>query len=625
MRYNFLRCFALEISNTMRFRIILLITLYLLCSCGKATNTPEEEFAKYMHEAGIQKNDTPTEKINKLLQLASKYERKGIATNDSAAYFLRAANLESVNRQRLEFPANEGNFLLSPNLAHPKEMAEARRKYEEGMDSAAKEFIGAKCVYEATVEVAVKAYGEEDRQVIKILKLWADHCKRIRSSAYYKGVDLGQYIRILQASIDMKESIAKFGVGKPDVIKPTLRCSKLIWGHASSEYPSLLGRNKSEYNNSYDEFKQKREKGYSLFQKAAKYLEHADPAKLPVPDKRSELQIRAIAHHYWELAETIYKEIPSKRTVDELKIDLSRDGILELLSMTMDLYRKTITVYEDKLFNGVRKKEWEREYMNLITDISRAVNLAKELDSSEKIVNDTIMKAAMERYEEFNKSGVKPAIRGIDSGPPKFDEEEIKEFFSLWERFWNLPYKKRNEIEYFLESWTDYTRDKRGFELNYKEKLFYYYARDSFEGRDFSDFLDMLKRKEVMLKYTNSDKEKSTSKKQVQTKKNTDKKVIRGWLGVEIKDISPELADAFNVSTSEGVLISKVQESSPAQKAGMKSDDIVVAYNGKSIRDVKYLKNVVAQTKVNETVEVKILRNGKQKTLPVKIEGQPAK
>lgn len=590
----------------MRFRIILLITLCLLSSCGKATNKPDGEFAKYMHEAGIKKDDTPTEKINKLLKLTDLYAIQGQMGYMQAQNFMAASGLAT---------ADSGI-----------KYAEDGRIYEEMKDDAARKYFSASSTYNAAVEVAVEAYGEEDRRVIKVLSLWADYCETNRVPASYKGEDLRETTRLLQASIDMKEAIAKFGIGKPEVIEPTLRYSKLRWECAKRKYS-----NHKFYVSSYDNRlldnkynKEEMEEGYSLFQKAAKSLENADPAKLPVPDERSELQMRAIAHHYWELAETMFECLPSKKIVDDMRIDHFRYWVLELFSMTMDLYRKTIPVYEDKLFNGVRKKEWEREYMNLITDISRAVNFAKELDCSKEIVNDTIMKAAMERYEEFKRSGVKPAIRGKDSGPPKFDEEEIKEFFSMWKKFWNLSHKKRKEIEDYLETWTDYTRDKRRLELNYKEKLFYYYARSAFKGRDFWDFLDLLNRKEVMLEYTNSDKEKSTSKKQVLVK-NPDKKVLRGWLGVEIQDISPELAEAFNVSISEGVLISKVQESSPAQKAGMKSGDIVVAYNGKLIRDVKYLRNVVAQTKVNETVEVKILRNGKQKMLPVKIGGQPVK
>lgn len=101
-------------------------------------------------------------------------------------------------------------------------------------------------------------------------------------------------------------------------------------------------------------------------------------------------------------------------------------------------------------------------------------------------------------------------------------------------------------------------------------------------------------------------------------------KVTRGWLGVVIQDINPALADSFNVSVTEGVIISDVQENSPAEKGGIKAGDIVVEYNGKPVRDVNHLRNIVAQTKAGEKAEVKVLRDGKEKTLTIEIGEQPA-
>jgi serine protease Do len=101
-------------------------------------------------------------------------------------------------------------------------------------------------------------------------------------------------------------------------------------------------------------------------------------------------------------------------------------------------------------------------------------------------------------------------------------------------------------------------------------------------------------------------------------------KVVRGWLGVVIQDIDPALAKSFNVTVTEGVLVSDVQDNSPAKEAGFERGDIVIEYDGKSIRDVNHLRNTVAQTEINKKIKVKVLRDGKEKELTVKIGEQPS-
>ncbi|MDN3512938.1 MAG: DegQ family serine endoprotease [Candidatus Brocadia sp.] len=101
-------------------------------------------------------------------------------------------------------------------------------------------------------------------------------------------------------------------------------------------------------------------------------------------------------------------------------------------------------------------------------------------------------------------------------------------------------------------------------------------------------------------------------------------KVTRGWLGVVIQDIDPALAKSFNVTVTEGVLISDVQDNSPAKEAGFVRGDIVIEYDGKPIRDVNHLRNVVAQTEIGKKVTAKVLRDGKEQELTIKIAEQPA-
>ncbi len=84
------------------------------------------------------------------------------------------------------------------------------------------------------------------------------------------------------------------------------------------------------------------------------------------------------------------------------------------------------------------------------------------------------------------------------------------------------------------------------------------------------------------------------------------------------------LAEQFGVKVTEGVLISDVQDDSPAKEAGFERGDIVIEYGNKEVGDVNRLRNIVAQTKVGEKVKVKVLRKEKEKVLTVKIGEQPS-
>ncbi len=96
-------------------------------------------------------------------------------------------------------------------------------------------------------------------------------------------------------------------------------------------------------------------------------------------------------------------------------------------------------------------------------------------------------------------------------------------------------------------------------------------------------------------------------------------KVIRGWLGVEIQDLTPELARSFGLKQATGVLISNILPNSPAEKAGLKHGDIIVAYNGKPVKNGYEISRLVAETRPGTLATLKIIRDGKEKTLKVKI------
>ncbi len=96
-------------------------------------------------------------------------------------------------------------------------------------------------------------------------------------------------------------------------------------------------------------------------------------------------------------------------------------------------------------------------------------------------------------------------------------------------------------------------------------------------------------------------------------------KVSRGWLGVNVQDLTPELAEAFHVKENKGALVADVVKSGPAERAGIKRGDIIVLYDGKLVTDASTLRNLVALTHVGKKVSVEIIRKGKHKTLSVKI------
>jgi serine protease Do len=101
-------------------------------------------------------------------------------------------------------------------------------------------------------------------------------------------------------------------------------------------------------------------------------------------------------------------------------------------------------------------------------------------------------------------------------------------------------------------------------------------------------------------------------------------KVVRGWMGVAIQEITPALAKSFKLPEQrKGVLISDVNENGPSHAAGVKRGDVVIAFNGKEVQNVSQLRNLVARTMVGKDAQVKILRDGKEQTIAVKVAERP--
>jgi len=100
-------------------------------------------------------------------------------------------------------------------------------------------------------------------------------------------------------------------------------------------------------------------------------------------------------------------------------------------------------------------------------------------------------------------------------------------------------------------------------------------------------------------------------------------KITRGWLGVTIQELTPELSQKFGIEKSKGALVSDVAKGSPAEKAGIIRGDIILELNGKEVKDVGSLRNMVAQSKVGSEVSIKILRSGKEYTVRLVIAELP--
>ncbi len=103
-------------------------------------------------------------------------------------------------------------------------------------------------------------------------------------------------------------------------------------------------------------------------------------------------------------------------------------------------------------------------------------------------------------------------------------------------------------------------------------------------------------------------------------------KVIRGWMGVAIQELTPALAQSFQLPEEQqgGVLISEVHEDGPSAKAGLQRGDVILEYGNEQVKDVNHLRNIVARTKVGKQKEITVLREGKEKALTLVLGERPS-
>lgn len=96
-------------------------------------------------------------------------------------------------------------------------------------------------------------------------------------------------------------------------------------------------------------------------------------------------------------------------------------------------------------------------------------------------------------------------------------------------------------------------------------------------------------------------------------------RVARGWLGVQPQQLSPEVAERLNLKGQAGFFVAAVLRGSPADKAGIRSGDLIIEFNGQKVTDNSELPLLVADAPIGENVKVKVLRGGKPLELTVKI------
>ncbi|MDX2049704.1 MAG: Do family serine endopeptidase [Rickettsiaceae bacterium] len=97
-------------------------------------------------------------------------------------------------------------------------------------------------------------------------------------------------------------------------------------------------------------------------------------------------------------------------------------------------------------------------------------------------------------------------------------------------------------------------------------------------------------------------------------------KIERSKLGIRIQELTPEISEGLGLSTQKGVIIAGVDEGGAGEKAGLRTSDIVVEYNGQEVHSVRKLQILVAETPINRSVKIKIIRDGKQKLIDAKTE-----
>lgn len=99
--------------------------------------------------------------------------------------------------------------------------------------------------------------------------------------------------------------------------------------------------------------------------------------------------------------------------------------------------------------------------------------------------------------------------------------------------------------------------------------------------------------------------------------------VIRGWLGLEVQPLTPELAESFGLEGRQGIIVAGIYRNGPAQKAGLQPNDLILKIDGEPAGDARRSMNQVARAKPGETIRIDVMRNGKMMELSAEIGVRP--
>jgi serine protease Do len=100
-------------------------------------------------------------------------------------------------------------------------------------------------------------------------------------------------------------------------------------------------------------------------------------------------------------------------------------------------------------------------------------------------------------------------------------------------------------------------------------------------------------------------------------------RVTRGYLGIGLQPLDPELAERLDLKDQSGALVAGVEEGSPADEAGIRPEDLIIEFNGKKVADYRQLRLMVAQTPPKTKAEMKVLRGGKTRTIEATLAEKP--